>query len=267
VNSPVREGSRRARHNAAHRPAPTGPSLRTTVVAGAAAAGAVATGTFTALVPASTQDLASTAVADESPVSAALASNSTALGVFPASAQDSGFFAPVMFDSSDTDDSEDGDDAGGVSVADEHLAKLGKAADIAAQLAEQHAAAAEKARLDEVVAKGGLDGWIAEALRILELPQSLAPSVKKIIMAESGGNPRAINNWDANARRGTPSQGLMQTIPVTFRKYVHPELADRPITDPVANITAGIRYMIENYGLSTLQAGGRSNTAGEYVGY
>ena len=86
-------------------------------------------------------------------------------------------------------------------------------------------------------------------------------------MAESGGNPRAINNWDSNARRGTPSQGLMQTIPVTFRKYVHPELADRPITDPVANITAGVRYMIENYGLSTLQAGGRSNSAGEYVGY
>ncbi len=267
MQAPVREGSRRARHNAAHRPAPTGPSLRTTVIAGAAAAGAVATGTFTALVPASTQDLASSAAADESPISAALASNSTALGVFPASTQDSGFFAPVMFDSSDTDDDQGGDDDGGVSVADEHLAKLGKAADIAAQLAEQHAAAAEKARLDQVVAKGGLDGWIAEALRILELPQSLAPSVKKIIMAESGGNPRAINNWDANARRGTPSQGLMQTIPVTFRKYVHPELADRPITDPVANITAGIRYMIENYGLGTLQAGGRSNNAGEYVGY
>jgi hypothetical protein len=265
VNAPVREGSRRARHGAAHRPAPSGPSLRTTVIAGAAAAGAVATGTFTALVPASTQNLASSAAADESPVAAALASKSTALAVYPASTQDSGFFAPVMFDGSGSDD-QDGDD-GGASGSDDHLAKLGKAADIAAQLAQQHAAAAEKARLDQVVAKGGLDGWIAEALRILELPQSLAPSVKKIIMAESGGNPHAINNWDANARRGTPSQGLMQTIPVTFRKYVHPELADRPITDPVANITAGIRYMIDNYGLSTLQAGGRSNNAGEYVGY
>jgi hypothetical protein len=265
ANGPARGTARRSRHNAAHRPAPSGPSLRTTVVAGAAAAGAVATGTFTALVPASTQDLASTAAADESPVAAALTANSAALAVHPAAMQDSGFFAPVMFDDSGSDD--DSDDDGGVANADQHLAKLGKAADIAAQLAEQHAAAAEKARLDQVVAKGGLDGWIAEALRILELPQSLAPSVKKIIMAESGGNPRAINNWDANARRGTPSQGLMQTIPVTFRKYVHPELADRPITDPVANITAGVRYMIDNYGLNTLQAGGRSNSAGEYVGY
>ena len=86
-------------------------------------------------------------------------------------------------------------------------------------------------------------------------------------MAESGGNPRAINNWDSNARRGTPSQGLMQTIPTTYKHYVHPELKNRPITDPVANITAGIRYMIDNYGMKTLQAGGRTNSAGNYVGY
>ncbi|MGI5127742.1 transglycosylase SLT domain-containing protein [Pseudonocardia sp. CA-107938] len=265
ANAPLRESSRRARHNAAHRPAPAGPSLRTTVVAGAAAAGAVATGTFTALIPAAgTQNLASSAAAEESSVAAALAANTSTLAVHPAANQDSGFFAPVMFDDSDGDD--DASD-GGAAAADQHLATLGKAADIAAQLAEQHAAAAEKARLDQVVAKGGLDGWIAEALRIMDLPQSLAPSVKKIIMAESGGNPRAINNWDANARRGTPSQGLMQTIPVTFKKYVHPDLAGRSITDPVANITAGVRYMIDNYGMSTLQAGGRSNNAGEYVGY
>ncbi len=86
-------------------------------------------------------------------------------------------------------------------------------------------------------------------------------------MAESGGNPRAVNTWDSNARRGTPSQGLMQTIPSTYRHYVHPDVADRPITDPVANITAGVRYMIDNYGAGTLAAGGRSNAPGGYVGY
>nr|WP_275403917.1 transglycosylase SLT domain-containing protein [Pseudonocardia acidicola] len=101
----------------------------------------------------------------------------------------------------------------------------------------------------------------------MDLPQSLAPGVKKIIMAESGGNPRAINNWDANAQRGTPSQGLMQVIPSTFRAYVAPSLAGRPITDPVANITAGVRYMIANYGIATVKAGGRSNGAGSYIGY
>ncbi|MDN5861742.1 MAG: transglycosylase SLT domain-containing protein, partial [Pseudonocardia sp.] len=256
---PRHDSSRRARHHAAHRPAPAGPSLRTAVVAGAAAAGAVATGTFTALVPVATENLASTAAADESPLTTALSANSATLEVRNGSVDGSGFFAPVVFDASG-----DGSD---LATPDDQLAKLGKAADIAARLAELHAAAAEQARLDAVIAKGGLDAWIAEALRILELPQSLAPSVKKIIMAESGGNPRAINNWDANARRGTPSQGLMQTIPSTFRHYVHPALAGRPITDPVANITAGIRYMIDNYGIETLQAGGRSNSSGEYVGY
>jgi SLT domain-containing protein len=114
---------------------------------------------------------------------------------------------------------------------------------------------------------GGLDGWIAEALQTMQLPQALAPSVKRIILAESDGNPRAINRWDSNARRGTPSRGLMQTIPATFRAYVHPDLSARPIVDPVANITAGVRYMIDRYGMETLEAGGRSDTRGRYVGY
>ena len=117
------------------------------------------------------------------------------------------------------------------------------------------------------MAQGGLDSWIAQALQVLDLPQNLAPGVKKIILAESGGNPHAINLTDSNARRGTPSQGLMQTIPSTFRHYVAPEVANRPITDPVANITAGVNYMVENYGVNTLAAGGRSNAAGSYIGY
>jgi SLT domain-containing protein len=48
---------------------------------------------------------------------------------------------------------------------------------------------------------------------------------------------------------------------------VHPEFKNRSITDPVANLTAGIRYMIANYGMDTLEAGGRKNSAGNYVGY
>jgi SLT domain-containing protein len=99
------------------------------------------------------------------------------------------------------------------------------------------------------------------------MPQSVAPGIKKIILAESGGNPHAVNTWDINAVRGTPSRGLMQTIPSTFRAYVHPQLAGRPITDPVANITAGVRYMVDRYGMKTVVAGGRSNGAGGYLGY
>jgi soluble lytic murein transglycosylase-like protein len=244
-----------ARHLTAPSPAPAPPSLRTAVIASAAAVGAVATGTFTALLPTPGDGTATTAAADEAPANPALAAMSIHI---PSTAKAVGTLALV-------------DDNAGFAAADEHLASLGKASDLAAklakQLADQQAAQAEQARIDAIVDKGGLDGWIAEALRIVDLPQSYAPGVKKIIMAESGGNPRAINNWDANARRGTPSQGLMQTIPSTFRHYVAPELADRPVTDPVANITAGLRYMIENYGLDTVAAGGRSNGYGGYVGY
>jgi len=112
-----------------------------------------------------------------------------------------------------------------------------------------------------------LDGWISKALGLMGLPQALAGGVKTIIMHESGGNPNAINNWDINAVRGTPSQGLMQTIPSTFKACVLPSLANRPITDPVANITAGIRSMIAHHGIGAVMNGGRRDANGNYLGY
>jgi SLT domain-containing protein len=48
---------------------------------------------------------------------------------------------------------------------------------------------------------------------------------------------------------------------------VHPQVAGRSISDPVANITAGVRYMIDRYGMDTVRAGGRSSAAGNYLGY
>ncbi len=112
-----------------------------------------------------------------------------------------------------------------------------------------------------------LDGWIAKALGLMGLPQALAPGVKSIIMHESGGNPNAINNWDSNAAAGNPSRGLMQTIPSTFRACLLPSLADSSITDPVANITAGIRSMIAHHGIGAVTAGGRRDAHGNYIGY
>jgi hypothetical protein len=248
-----------ARHLIAGSPPPTGPSLRTTVIASAAAIGAVATGTATAFFSGSSS--VPTAAAAETATLGSLSASTTALLRNPATAA-IGTLTPVPI----------GTGTGtGLTGADQHLALLGKATDIAAQIAEAHqkelAAQAEEARINAVVSQGGVDSWIAQALQILDLPQSLAPGVKKIVMAESGGNPRAINLTDSNARRGTPSQGLMQTIPTTFRHYVAPEVAGRPITDPVANITAGVNYMVTNYGVGTLAAGGRSNSAGSYIGY
>lgn len=231
------------------------------MLASAAAVGAVATGTFSTLVPAFA-DAAPAAAADEARVSTALAASTATL---PAVADTSSFGSPSLVPVTYAMSGQ------GFAAADTHLAMLGKGADLAKQaadrLAAEQAKQAEEERLDALISKGGVDSWVAQALDVLDLPQHLAPSVKKIIMKESGGNPRAINNWDSNARAGNPSQGLMQTIPSTFRHYVDPSLVGRPITDPVANITAGVNYMIEQYGLDTLEAGGRTNSSGNYVGY
>ena len=251
-----------SRHRSANRPAPSGPSLRTTVLATSAALGAVATGTFTALVPSPDDGVAPTAAADEAPVTAVLAAHTIdttdTASIAPAQAG-AAVLLPVAALTTEHHET--------APAGDHHLARLDKATTLAAKLVEQHARESERARVRELLARGGVDAWIAQALQIVDLPQSYAPGVKKIIMAESGGNPRAINNWDSNARRGTPSQGLMQTIPSTYRHYVHPDVAHRPITDPVANITAGVRYMVDNYGVGTLRAGGRSNGRGGYIGY
>lgn len=245
-------GARVRRHAAG------GPAHAVATRASAAAAlGAVTTGAFTALIPAVEAPVAAEA---EEPVETTLASVSIPLEVAePVGDSATGAFLPVR-----TVAAED-------APADISLAQLDKAFGIALQIAELHrkqqAEQAENARIDALIAKGGLDAWIAEALRVMDLPQSLAPSIKKIILKESNGNPKAINRWDANARRGTPSQGLMQTIPSTFRKFVHPSLAHLAITHPVANITAGVRYMIATYGMKTLEQGGRRTASGAYLGY
>jgi hypothetical protein len=160
------------------------------------------------------------------------------------------------------------------------IEKLHRGADLAMQAAFAHAATVHAvsvntaltkaaARREAMVMRGGgnLDDWISVALQKLRLDQGWAPAVKRIILEESGGDPRAVNRWDSNAVAGRPSQGLMQLVPETFLRYVLPELARRPITDPAANITAGIRYMLANYGYLTLGQGGRHDASGGYVGY
>ncbi|MGQ0574258.1 MAG: transglycosylase SLT domain-containing protein [Pseudonocardia sp.] len=222
----------------------------------AAALGAVTTGAFTALIPAVDAPMP---VLTEEPLATTLASVSVPLEISEVAVGGAtGAFLPIRAVAAEAPD-------------DLHLAQLDKAAGIATEIAELHAEQqaqqAEQAKIDSLIAEGGLDGWIAEALDVMDLPLSLAPSIKKIIMKESNGNPKAINRWDSNARRGTPSQGLMQTIPSTFRAFVHPELAHLGITHPVANITAGVRYMIDTYGMSTLEQGGRRTASGGYLGY
>lgn len=99
-------------------------------------------------------------------------------------------------------------------------------------------------------AKGNARRWtgqILHALRLLGQPSSLLPKVIRRMNQESGGNHRALNSWDSNAKKGTPSKGLMQVIDPTFRAYRHPNLSGN-IYDPLANIYAGLNYALNRYG-------------------
>lgn len=106
-------------------------------------------------------------------------------------------------------------------------------------------------------ASGGVARWaplILQALGLLGQSPSWLPLVERRMNQESGGNPRAINNWDINARHGDPSRGLMQTIGGTFNAYAGP-FRGRGIYDPMANIYAGLNYALHRYG--SLSALGR----------
>ncbi|MBB1262110.1 LysM peptidoglycan-binding domain-containing protein [Streptomyces alkaliterrae] len=94
-----------------------------------------------------------------------------------------------------------------------------------------------------------LDGWIREALDIMKannIPGTYQ-GIHRNIMRESSGNPRAINNWDINARNGVPSIGLLQVIKPTFDAY-HVAGTKKDQYDPVANIVAACNYAAARYG-------------------
>lgn len=87
-----------------------------------------------------------------------------------------------------------------------------------------------------------------------------------IIEKESGWKPNIVNNWDSNARKGTPSKGLMQTIGPTFEAYKMRGYDD--ILNPLHNMIAGIRYATKRYGNLLNVPGLRSMAAGgPYRGY
>ncbi|MFD4608277.1 transglycosylase SLT domain-containing protein [Streptomyces sp. NPDC058440] len=87
----------------------------------------------------------------------------------------------------------------------------------------------------------------------LGLPESDLALVLHRIAVESGGNPKAINLTDSNAKAGYPSQGLMQTIPQTFAAYAGP-YKSRGITDGLASIYAGLNYATHRYGANWRKA-------------
>ncbi len=121
------------------------------------------------------------------------------------------------------------------------------------------------------VPDGDVKSWIQDAMKILQengvpADKMSANDIWQIIQHESGGNPQAINNWDSNAKKGTPSKGLMQTIDPTFNANKLPGHDD--VYNPVDNIIAGVRYAIGRYGSTSNVPGIKATrNGGKYVGY
>lgn len=99
----------------------------------------------------------------------------------------------------------------------------------------------------------GVSRWRESVVRALKA-NGIEPNdfrVSKIlatIQRESGGDPNVQNNWDSNARAGTPSIGLMQTIGPTFNAYKHP--GHNNIRNGYDNLLAAINYIKHRYGTS-----------------
>ncbi|WP_328942967.1 peptidoglycan DD-metalloendopeptidase family protein [Streptomyces sp. NBC_00250] len=96
-------------------------------------------------------------------------------------------------------------------------------------------------------------GVVQQALRMTGNPAGYADLTLRRMNQESGGNPEAVNNWDINARNGTPSVGLMQVIKPTFEAFaghmrnVGPKLFGVS-TNPLANVYSSMQYAMSRYG-------------------
>ncbi|MCR1833052.1 tape measure protein [Oceanobacillus caeni] len=100
------------------------------------------------------------------------------------------------------------------------------------------------------VTGSGVQRWEGVARQALMMTnQYTEANLKRLLYqmkTESGGNPKAINLWDINAKRGIPSKGLMQVIDPTFQAYKMPGFNN--IWNPLDNILASIRYAVSRYG-------------------
>lgn len=97
----------------------------------------------------------------------------------------------------------------------------------------------------------GVQQWAGLAAKALQITGQYTPANLSYLLQqmhhESRGNPNAINLWDSNAKKGTPSKGLMQVIDPTFRANAMPPY-NKNIYDPLSNMIAAIRYTVRRYG-------------------
>lgn len=97
----------------------------------------------------------------------------------------------------------------------------------------------------------GVKQWSGLAAKALQITgQYSAANLSYLLQQmhhESRGNPNAINLWDSNAKKGTPSKGLMQVIDPTFRANAKAPY-NKNIYDPLSNMIAAINYTVKRYG-------------------
>ncbi|ALG27056.1 peptidase M23 [Lactiplantibacillus plantarum] len=97
----------------------------------------------------------------------------------------------------------------------------------------------------------GVQRWKPDVIKALkkngfEASASQVSAWMKVIARESNGDPSVVNNWDANAKMGIPSKGLVQTIQPTFDAYKFPG-HNNPLNG-YDDLLAGIHYMKAKYG-------------------
>lgn len=106
---------------------------------------------------------------------------------------------------------------------------------------------------------GDIDSWISRACQIMGIPAAhWSVGYRTLCLRESSFRPNAINDYDSNAHGpiqsdGYPqhcSRGVAQCIPDTFASH-HAASTSTDIYDPVANIAASIRYVMDRYGVSS----------------
>lgn len=106
---------------------------------------------------------------------------------------------------------------------------------------------------------GNVSAWLTAALGITGTPMNWLSGLLRLVKAESGGNPMAVNPQAVNGEHAT---GLLQTLGSTFKQYAVKGLDN--ILNPIANAAAAINYIKSTYGSvynTPLFKGG------SYVGY
>jgi hypothetical protein len=110
-----------------------------------------------------------------------------------------------------------------------------------------NAAGAVQSFVGGAVSKAQAVAWVSAAMAATgKFHPKWLTGMLTLTKRESNWNPNAINNWDSNARKGTPSKGIAQMIQPTFDAHNINGLGG--IFNPIANIAASIRYIESRYG-------------------